>query len=71
MEGFSFSMALDVNTGYNHIEFDSDAQKLCKIVLPWESINTNAYPRASILPRCSSKCNIKIDPRYRKCQNAS
>jgi hypothetical protein len=54
MEGFTFASALDLNTDYYHIKLDhdTDAQKLCTIVFPWnmENTNTNAYPWVSRLP---------------------
>jgi hypothetical protein len=36
MEGFTFASALDLNMGYYHIKLDhdTDAQKLCTIVIP-------------------------------------
>jgi dihydroorotate dehydrogenase len=36
MEGFTFASALDLNMGYYHIKLDSDAQRLCTIVFPWQ-----------------------------------
>jgi dihydroorotate dehydrogenase len=36
MERFTFASALDLNMGYYHIKLDSDAQKLCTIVFPWQ-----------------------------------
>jgi hypothetical protein len=40
MEGFSFASALDLNMGYYHIklDYDADAQKLCTIVFPWNTV---------------------------------
>jgi hypothetical protein len=35
MEGFTYTTALDLNMGYYTIRLDSDAQKICTIVLPW------------------------------------
>jgi hypothetical protein len=35
MKGFTFDSALDLNMGYYHIKFDTDAQKLRTIVFPW------------------------------------
>jgi hypothetical protein len=55
MEGFTFASALDLNMGCCHIKLDhhnTDGQKLCTIVFPWnmENTNTNAYPWVSRLP---------------------
>ena len=33
MEGFTFATAIDLNMGYNTIRLDSDAQKICTIIL--------------------------------------
>ena len=33
--GFQYATALDLNMGYWTIRLDSDAQKLCTIILPW------------------------------------
>ena len=35
LEGFSYASSLDLNMGYYHIRLDTDASKLCTIVLPW------------------------------------
>jgi hypothetical protein len=35
MEGFTFTMALDINMGYYHIKLDPDAQRSCTIIFPW------------------------------------
>ena len=35
MEGFTYATALDLNMGYYTIRLDSDAQKICTIILPW------------------------------------
>jgi len=35
MEGFTYASALDLNMGYYTIRLDSDAQKICTIILPW------------------------------------
>jgi hypothetical protein len=40
IEGFTFASELDLNMGYYHIKLNSDAQKLCTIVFPW---NTGKY----------------------------
>jgi hypothetical protein len=44
MEGFTFSLALDLNMGYHHIKLGADAQKLCTIVLPWRKYKYKRLP---------------------------
>jgi nitrate reductase NapAB chaperone NapD len=36
MEGFTFDSVLDLNMVYYHIKLDTDAQKLCATVSPWQ-----------------------------------
>ena len=40
MEGFTFATSLDLIMGYYTIRLDSDAQKICTIILPWGNIAT-------------------------------
>ena len=47
LEGFTFVTSIDLNMGYWTIRLDSDAQKICTVILPWESIRTCAYPWVS------------------------
>jgi hypothetical protein len=35
LEGFTFSMALDLNRGYYTIRLDPDASKICTIIFSW------------------------------------
>ena len=35
LEGFTYATALDLNMGYYTIRLDSDASKICTIILPW------------------------------------
>jgi Reverse transcriptase (RNA-dependent DNA polymerase) len=44
MEGFTFATALDLNMGYYHIKFDTDAQKLCTIIFLWEKYMYKRLP---------------------------
>jgi hypothetical protein len=43
LEGFQYASSLDLNMGYYHIKLNPDARKLCTIVLPLESLNTNDF----------------------------
>ena len=43
LEGFTYGTSLDLNMGYYHIELTPNSKRLCTIVLPWVSMNTNAY----------------------------
>ena len=35
LERFTYATALDLNMGYYTIRLDSDASKICTIILPW------------------------------------
>ena len=35
LRGFKWVTSFDLNMGYYHIKLDSDASKLCTVVLPW------------------------------------
>jgi hypothetical protein len=35
LEGFTFTMALDLNMGYCTIRLDQDASRICTIIFPW------------------------------------
>ena len=35
LEGFKYTMLLDLNMGYYHIQLTEDVNNLCTIILPW------------------------------------
>ena len=35
LEGLTFAIALDLNTGYYTIRLEPDASKICTIIFPW------------------------------------
>ena len=35
LEGFQYSMSLDLKMGYYHIPLSKNKSNLCKIILPW------------------------------------
>ena len=42
-EGFQYSMLLDINMEYYHIQITEDTSNLCIIIDPWGGIITNVY----------------------------
>jgi hypothetical protein len=48
LEEFAYAISLDLNMGYAIIELDSDAQKLCTIVSPFDKyqyLRLNSAPQ--------------------------
>ena len=35
LEGFQYTMSLDLNMGYYHIRLSKEVRNLCNIILPW------------------------------------
>ena len=35
LEVFQYTMSIDLNMNYYHIQLTEDARKLCTIILPW------------------------------------
>ena len=35
LDGFQYTMSLDLNMGYDHIQLTEDASNLCRIIIPW------------------------------------
>ena len=44
IEGFQYTMSLDLNMGYYHIELDSESSRLCTIVLHWGKYDNLKVP---------------------------
>ena len=43
LEDFQYSMSLDLNMGYYHIQLSKNTSKLCIIILLWGDIIKNFY----------------------------
>ncbi len=44
LEGFTFTMALDLNMGYYTIRLDPDASRICTIIFPWGEYSYKRLP---------------------------
>lgn len=47
MEGFTHTKTLDLNMGYYTIRLDVDAQKICRIILPWSKYSYLQLPKGT------------------------
>ena len=43
LEGFQFTLSLDLNMGYYNIQLSKNASNLFTIIIPWVNIVTNVY----------------------------
>jgi hypothetical protein len=44
VEGFTFTMALDLNMGYYTISLDPDASRICTVIFPWGKYSYKRLP---------------------------
>jgi hypothetical protein len=44
LEGFTYTVALDLNMGYYTISLDLDASKICTIIFPWGKYSYKRLP---------------------------
>ena len=50
LEGFKYTMLLDLNMGYYHIQLTEDVSNLCTIILPWGKYRQKNLPIGVINP---------------------